>query len=256
MKSLPIYKKWIKLYFMFCREKKIEVENTDSVLQYLKNIREKNGFKSTTLWQCYACLNKYLRVFYHQCLKDNPLVKDYLKGLQKVDVKVKAYTFEPADIEKFYRKAPNAGKPLLEKVLAGVAIGGRYLLFLRCFVVFLSFLSNCHFLLLIFFYFFILGACRCEEVTRFKFGDFIEDSAGITVAPKNFTTKTDPSGNSSYCFRLLRRDDDPDLCPVRMFNAYKKLVSFSYSVAFFLSLPIISSSPFLGRQTWSWYTCV
>ena len=116
VKSKKVYEKWYAKYMEYCSDNSQELDSIKSLTDFFLKLKE--NYKISTLWQAYACLNKYLQIKNGwKDFKHYPLLKNFLKNIEKTsEIKKKAPTFSSGEIQDFLNDGPEIGRGLTDKV--------------------------------------------------------------------------------------------------------------------------------------------
>lgn len=178
-KSTKVYDKWHDRFSAWCKGNKSS-ESISSVLEFLNQM--KSVYAVTTLWQAYSCLNKYYTIYHGwKPFSNYPVIKDFLKKLEKGHDKKKSQVFSQEQVSKFLSEFSEESSGLVKKC---VMIMGYF------------------------------GGMRISELTDLTFENVEnkENHFVVNIAGD----KTDPSGSRHFNFVISSSTSNSFYCPVKM----------------------------------------
>jgi integrase len=121
-KSRKIYQKWIDKYNDWFTEREYEGHTAFTVLGFFKSIDLQ--YSSNTMWQCHSALSKYLLVYHNISIKENLLIKDFLKKKGKTHLEKNSKILSKEECDKFFETATDEGNFVLIKCAIAIGIFG------------------------------------------------------------------------------------------------------------------------------------
>lgn len=114
-KSSDIYDRWISSFKAYCSKFDNKAENPSSILEFLVDLAE--IYASSTLWQIYSILNKYMKVYKNINLNECVLIRDFLKMCDKKHAPKKSFVFSRENIDSYLSIDKNDESILIKCVL-------------------------------------------------------------------------------------------------------------------------------------------
>jgi integrase len=175
-----------KIPGLYCRKKKdISAVSVLNFFQFLET-----QYSASTLWQAYSCISKYLLVNHNINIKNNELIKTFLKKKQKTHLPKKSLVLSREEVDRFLNLDSNTNVVDHNKC--------KPIILFKCVLV----LG-------------IYGLLRVSELVNLNFEDLVISKDSVDV--KINQSKTDQA-KKGFVFRILTPHVKYILCYVELFD--------------------------------------